>query len=89
MPVSQTVKQRGCANPLRVCVFLAVECASTRLFEDRPRRVESGTVGVIGGSRVPGAMEMPAQGDAPETNNEIKQGIKAYPTQMRMLPIQF
>ena len=34
LPVSQTVKQWGCTNPLRVCVFLAVECKSTRRFED-------------------------------------------------------
>ena len=40
------------------------------------------------GVRVPEAMEIPVQGQGPETNNEIKQRIRAQPTQMRMLRIR-
>ena len=76
----------SCKPPVRVGggLFGPWRDASTARCSEGPRRrVESGTVGVIEGKRVPSGMEMPVRGDASETDCEGKQRIGVQQTVMR------
>ncbi len=83
----QAVEAVGsCKPPVRVGggLFKPWRDASTARYSEGPRRrIESGTVGVIEGKRVPSGMEAPVRGDASETHYEGKQRIGVQQTKMR------